>query len=416
LITAAPFRAPQTPTEKTIAEVFAEVLGQDRVGLDDDFFALGGNSLVAMRVSARLQLALGREVPVRYLFDASTVAHLADYLHCHAQCEDTLSVQEVVPIQTLKKGTGVPLFCIHPGGGVSWPYQVLGKYLECPIIGIQQVLQGDEAEPRSIRDMAINYADRIRAIHPAGPYNLLGWSFGGVVAHELAIELAGRGCVVDSLILLDAQPRIDTLPNEDLNDWKKHIEALRFYRVANPEQDASFTYDQMEEIIRERGAAEFAAEFPQYNQVLDLFIQNINSSIELSRTHEPGVFTGDMIIFSAARDETNQSCSLAENWRPYVTGAITAYSIDCTHQEMLTTESVAMYGTQLKDSLARVGSTRVSGFRDVTDGHGPGNGAPSRPTATTRSLLSQQLSNRAGSSGTSSRHSPAHRPQRLTEL
>ena len=80
---ATPFRAPQTQTEKIVADVFAEVLGVDRVGLDDDFFALGGDSLIATRVSARLQLALGREVPVRYLFDASTVGGLAAYLHRH---------------------------------------------------------------------------------------------------------------------------------------------------------------------------------------------------------------------------------------------------------------------------------------------------------------------------------------------
>ena len=80
---ATPFRAPQTQTEKIVAGVFAEVLGVGRVGLDDDFFALGGDSLIATRVSARLQLALGREVPVRYLFDASIVGDLAEYLHRH---------------------------------------------------------------------------------------------------------------------------------------------------------------------------------------------------------------------------------------------------------------------------------------------------------------------------------------------
>ena len=74
------FRAPATPIEKTIAEVFAEVLGLERVGLDDDFFALGGDSLIAIRVTSRLQSALGRDVPVRYLFDAPTVGALGDYL------------------------------------------------------------------------------------------------------------------------------------------------------------------------------------------------------------------------------------------------------------------------------------------------------------------------------------------------
>ncbi|WP_146102318.1 non-ribosomal peptide synthetase, partial [Nocardia nova] len=83
IFAATPFRAPQTRVEKIVAEAFAEVLGRDRAGLDDDFFALGGNSLTATRVSARLQFALGREVPVRYLFDASTVEGLADYLHSH---------------------------------------------------------------------------------------------------------------------------------------------------------------------------------------------------------------------------------------------------------------------------------------------------------------------------------------------
>jgi thioesterase domain-containing protein len=210
--------------------------------------------------------------------------------------------------------------------------------------------------------MAKNYADRIQRVHTAGPYNLLGWSFGGVVAHELAGELQRRGCVVGCLILLDAQPSTDALPNEDFDDWTKHIEALRSYRIGGPEQDESFTYEQIEELIRERGAAEFAAEFPRYQQVLDLFIQNINSAIELSRTHEPGVFNGDAIIFSAVRDEASQSSSLLQSWRPYIGGEITVHSIDCTHQEMLTTESLSMYGKQLKDSLVQVGSTEVSGL------------------------------------------------------
>ncbi|WP_156744940.1 non-ribosomal peptide synthetase, partial [Mycobacterium sp. 852014-52450_SCH5900713] len=99
----APFRAPHTETEKIVAEVFAQVLGQDRVGLDDDFFALGGDSLVAARVSTRLQLALGREVPVRYLFDASTVARLADHLHRHR------GGPAWAPLQVMPRPERVPL-------------------------------------------------------------------------------------------------------------------------------------------------------------------------------------------------------------------------------------------------------------------------------------------------------------------
>jgi thioesterase domain-containing protein len=235
--------------------------------------------------------------------------------------------------------------------------------LDCPIIGIQQILQGEEAEPRSIRDMAKNYADRIQGVYPTGPYNLLGWSFGGVVAHELAIELQRRGCEIARLILLDAQPSIDssvTLPNHALGEEHILEEALRFYRIGIPEQDGSLTYEQIEELVRERGAVEF----PRYKQLLDLIVQNLNSNTALHRAHEPRVFDGDIVIFLAVRDESDRSSSLLQSWRPYVVGDITVYSIDCTHQEMLTTESLSMYGKQLKHSLV-LGSTDVSGIFDL---------------------------------------------------
>ena len=320
------YRAPANAVEEILAGIYAQVLGLERVGVDDSFFDLGGDSLSAMRVIAAINTSLGAHLAVRTLFHAPSVRSLSQQLGRHA------SEVEVVPVEVLKEGTGVPLFCIHPGGGVSWPYQALGNYLDCPIIGIQRILQGEEAEPRSIRDMAKNYADRIQGVYPTGPYNLLGWSFGGVVAHELAIELQRRGCVIACLILLDAQPSIDsnvTLPNHALveNEILEEVlkEVLRFYRIDIPEQDGPLTYQQVEELVRERGAVEF----PRYKQLFDLMVQNLNSSMALHRAHEPGVFDGDTIIFSALPDERIRSSSHLESWRPYVAGHITEYSIDC---------------------------------------------------------------------------------------
>ena len=346
------YRAPATLTEEILAGIYAQVLGLERVGVDDSFFDLGGDSLLAMRLIAAINTSLDANLAVRALFYAPSVSSLSQQLGRHA------SEVEVVPIEVLKEGTGVPLFCIHPLGGVSWPYLALGNYLDCPIIGIQQILQGEEVEPGSIRDMAKNYADRIQGVYPGGPYNLLGWSGGGMIAHELAIELQRRGCVIARLVLLDAVPSIDIQSNPELGDWKKQLEVLRFYLKGVPEQDEPFTYEQIEELVRERGGAEFA----RYKQVLDLFVHNVKNGMTLYPAHEPGVFNGDMIIFSAARDESDHSSSLLRSWRPYVVGDITVYSIDCTHHEMLTAESVSMYGNQLKDSLVRVGSTEVSGL------------------------------------------------------
>jgi len=342
--TAGHYRAPATAMEEILAGIYAQVLGHQRVGVDDSFFDLGGDSITAMRLTAAINTSLDAELSVATLFEAPTVRSLSQRLHTGAT-----SLPEVLPVQTLKAGTGVPLFCIHPGSGVSWPYQVLGHYLDCPIIGIQRTPQDGEGEPGSIREMAKNYADRIQRIHPTGPYNLLGWSFGGVVAHEIAVELQRRGCAVARLVVLDAQPMDGNIPLPDHAVGEKDIvkEVLRFYRMDIPDDDELLTYERVEQLFRESGEAEF----PRYRQLLDQIVQNTNSNMALYRVHEPGVLDGDMVVFSAARNDNERGVSLRQSWRPYVSGHIAVHPVDCTHQEMLTAESLASYGDQLKHWL-----------------------------------------------------------------
>ena len=182
--------APANAVEGVLAGIYAQVLGLERVGVDDSFFDLGGNSLSAMRAISVINRTLDAHLAVRTLFHAPSVRGLSQQLG-----RDDSALQ-LVPIEVLKEGTGVPLCCVHEGHGQSYAYRVLGNYLDCPIIGINQIPQNGEPEPGSIREMAKNYADRLQAIYQDGPYKLLGWSFGGPVAHELAIELRRRGCVV----------------------------------------------------------------------------------------------------------------------------------------------------------------------------------------------------------------------------
>ncbi|WP_044485925.1 non-ribosomal peptide synthetase, partial [Mycobacterium colombiense] len=340
------YRAPATLTEEILAGIYAEVLGLERVGVDDSFFDLGGDSLLAMRLIAAINASLDANLAVRTLFHAPTVRSLSRQLGQDA------SEVEVVPVEFLKEGTGDPLFCIHPGGGLVWPYHALGNYLDCPIVGIQQIPQNGEAEAASIRDMARNYADRIQGIDPAGPYHLLGWSFGGIVAHEIAIELQRRGCSVAHLILLDALlidsgASLPTMGEQDVLE-----EVLRFCHIDVPVRDAPLTYERVEDLLRERGIVEFA----RYKQLLDLGVHNIDSNRALSEGHEPGVFDGDVTIFSAVGDEDDQSLPPLQSWRPYVTGDINRYPVDCGHQEMLNPESLGLYGRQLKFLLEPEGA------------------------------------------------------------
>ncbi|AZP81413.1 amino acid adenylation domain-containing protein [Mycobacterium avium] len=336
--------APATPTEETLAGIYAQVLGLERVGVDDSFFDLGGDSLSAMRVIAAINKTLDAGLAVRTLFHAPSVRGLCRQL---GQGADEVENQvEIVPVEFLKEGTGAPLFCIHPASGLSWPYHALGNYLGCPIIGIQQSLQRGEAEPASIRDMAKNYADRIQGVDPTGPYNLLGWSFGGVVAHEIAIELQRRGCPVRHLILLDALlviPSSDVL-NSDVLVEQALNEVLRFCGIQVPEGDEPLTYERAEKLLRERGIEEL----PRYKPLLDSIVRNDNTNLALARAHEPGVFDGDVKLFAAAREKGDQNSSSLRSWRPYVTGEISSYPVDCTHQQMMSTESLIQYGQQLK--------------------------------------------------------------------
>jgi thioesterase domain-containing protein len=354
------YRAPATPVEEILVGIYARVLGIERVGVDDSFFDLGGDSLLAMRVIAAVNTSLDTHLAVRTLLLAPSVRSLSQQLGRHD------STMEVVPVEVIKEGTGVPLCCIHDGFGLSWSYRALGNYLDCPIIGINQIPQNGEPEPASIRSMAASYADRLQAVYPDGPYKLLGWSFGGVVAHELAIELQRRGCEVQRLVLLDVTFIAKMVVGISANRLIARTQALAKSQVLEyilrtngidiPTQLRTLTYRQVEELIHQREAVEFA--FPP-QPLFQFMVHSVNINQHYLLKHSPNVFDGDVVIFSAARGLRTWSPwrrmltrmvarSSPQRWRRYVAGNITAYSIECTHYEMLTIKSLNMYGDQLK--------------------------------------------------------------------
>jgi hypothetical protein len=89
-------------------------------------------------------------------------------------------------------------------------------------------------------------------------------------------------------------------------------------------------------------------EFPRLKRLVDWLIHNLNGNVELQRAHEPRIYGGDMTIFVAAPSGSERSASFTQSWRPYVAGDITEYAVDCAHENMLTVESLSLYGEQLK--------------------------------------------------------------------
>ncbi|WP_404362460.1 amino acid adenylation domain-containing protein [Corallococcus coralloides] len=189
---------PRTELEKTLTGLWEGLL-PGPVGIHDNFFEVGGNSLLAVRLMARLRQELGRELPLATLFEMPTVALLAASLE-GPEAPRREGRGALVPIQP--SGTRPPLFLVHPVGGSVLCYAELARKLgaDQPVFGLQ-VPPG--APPRSIEAMAAAYLEALRDVQPRGPYHLGGWSMGGVVAYEMARQLQAAGDTVSTLALID---------------------------------------------------------------------------------------------------------------------------------------------------------------------------------------------------------------------
>jgi amino acid adenylation domain-containing protein len=202
LQTRAGYAPPHDKIEQQLCQIWEAVLGIDQVGIEDDFFELGGHSLLAIRLFTRIERELGQRLPLSTLFEAPTVARLAEYLRRTGPGADW---SPLVVIQ--EHGSQPPFFCVHNFGGEVINLNDLAQALgaDQPFIGLQaQGLDGRVEPHATIPEMAACYVQAIRSRQPAGPYYLGGFCFGGVVAYEMACQLQAQGEQVALLALFDA--------------------------------------------------------------------------------------------------------------------------------------------------------------------------------------------------------------------
>lgn len=197
------FVAPRTEAEQVLAALWADLLGLDEVGSHDNFFDLGGHSILAIKLFARIESAFGRKLPLSVLFTASTVAKLAELLD-----ERTPAAEQnwsyLVPIQP--KGTRPVLFCPHNGTNQIIRYERLSKHLgeDQPVYGIQG--PGHDGRPltlRSVEAMAAAYIEEMRAFQPEGPYLMATACIGGRVTLEIARQLRAQGAEVGLVCIIN---------------------------------------------------------------------------------------------------------------------------------------------------------------------------------------------------------------------
>ncbi|AOR32332.1 hypothetical protein BFF78_15765 [Streptomyces fodineus] len=196
---------PRTPTELLLQSIWLAHLPGNSVGVHEDFFAAGGNSLGAVRVVGAVRRQWEVRLPLSALAQGHTIARLAALLDGEQDPAETGQPSCLVPLQT---GTGSPtVVFVHPlGGGVLW-YRFLARMLPQDVrcLGVQALGLRPEAEPhRDIPSMAEHYLKELSSVCPPGELLLVGYSFGGLVAYEMAHRLEREGSPPRGVAVLDA--------------------------------------------------------------------------------------------------------------------------------------------------------------------------------------------------------------------
>lgn len=224
-----PFRMPSTPIEARLASIWAEVLRYQEIGVDDDYFQLGGTSLASVDLLGRVHEAFGAKLPLTALIQGPTVARMAAMIDEPGRRDSLVFIRE---------GTGAPpLFLIHDGDGETLLYRGLALLLDSrhDVYGLQP--RSDAQNPilhATIEDMAGHHIAKIRSVQPHGPYLLGGMCAGGVIAFETARQLEEAGETVALVALLDSAD-----VEARLRPWRGASNRLRSFSAGLAEADAT---------------------------------------------------------------------------------------------------------------------------------------------------------------------------------
>ncbi|MCB8913125.1 amino acid adenylation domain-containing protein [Rhodococcus rhodochrous] len=339
----AAYRAPRTPTEGAVARAFASVLERDRIGIDDNFFDLGGNSLAATAVASKLRSELGRDVPLSLVFLDPTPAGLADHLDEPPATAAPATGMFDVLIPLRGPGHRPSVFCVHPAIGLSWVYAGLLRYLpDRPVYGLQLPYLSSGPLDATPAELAHRYVAELRAVQPEGPYTVLGWSQGGLIAHHMGVELGAAGESVDLVVL-------DYYPLERERRAHTHAELLAGLGIelpgATPDE---MTSEQLLDAVNRSLGHETGLSPADLGRILAAYAHVHRAAPTLDLR----CFDGDLLFVAAARSLGTGDGASPALWRPWVSGTITEHTIDCDHLEMMTPAVLAVLGPILAGYLA----------------------------------------------------------------
>ena len=344
---------PLSPAESRLLSRVRDALGREDVDIDDDFFQLGGTSLSAARLIAGLRRDYGADVPLATVFATSSLRHLA------AELERSTQADPLTPVLQLRKAQeGAPtLFCLHPVLGIGWGYSALLKELpeDVGVCALQSPGLTEQAQWPHLQAMAHEYLDRIRSVQAEGPYFLVGWSFGGLTAQEIARQLEAEGEEIGALCLLDAFPFHPQ--NGEIDEVEKVRQTLAF--LSEEPDPAIRTLDALAEKLVTRpevealrillGKERFAA---LHDRIRDV----VEANLYLARQHRPLPVKTPILVIRAMQGKSESLDTLLDwrdnPWEKLSLAGARQISLDCGHDDMLAPISVEALMPTLLSALS----------------------------------------------------------------
>jgi len=345
--------------EVRLLHIWEHVLGRHDLGLDDNFFEMGGHSLLAVRLFADIERALGVNLPLATLFQAPSVRTLAEALR---QREWTPPWQSLVAIQP--GGTRPPLFLVHGVGGNVVGFRDLAVRLgkDQPTFGLQSPgLDGKSAICFTVEEMAAVYVREILSLQPSGPYHLGGLSFGGRVAFEVAQQLARGGHQVGVLAMLDAGPSgyAEWLPfsqrvMERAGFWKRRIES-HWRDVRADASWSAYWQRKMKTLRRKVRSRTWRSTYRDYASRGELLPQELRDVREANylaaRKYVPKPYSGTVTLFQASEHPASHARARHKAWSVLAASGVDVHEVPGDHVTLIQAPHVDVLARKLRAAL-----------------------------------------------------------------
>ncbi|WP_375514724.1 amino acid adenylation domain-containing protein [uncultured Nostoc sp.] len=340
------FVPPRTQSEKQLAQIWSEILNVQPVGIKDNFFEMGGHSLMAVRLMVKIGQEFGKTLPIATLFQFPTIEDLANHLGTD---KDTPSPSILVPVQP--KGNKTPLFCVHPIGGDILCYADLAARLgdTQPFWALRSLGIEGECEPLTqIEDMAATYIRALQIIQPQGPYQLAGWSMGGAIAFEMAVQLLASGQKISLLALIDSYAPIPQFKNSQemeqamlLVDWVKNLSGSNLAVSVSVEKLCLIEPQEQLNYVLEQAKKDELLPTEMEQKRASLLFQVFKANYLSLHSYIPQPYPGQITLFCASETPKQENQDPTQGWGEFAKGSIDMHNIASNHFSIIRTQMLA---------------------------------------------------------------------------